>query len=115
MQQKQATHPGIFIKEELEERAWSQRDLAYILGCPEQSVTAIINGKRGITPEMAKSLAMAFDVSPEFFTNLQQMYDLAKAKEPEKGIATRRKIQSHYPAREMIKRGWLVQTNDSSY
>jgi HTH-type transcriptional regulator/antitoxin HigA len=114
MKTKRVIHPGAFIKEELEEREWSQRDLAFIIGCPEQSITAIVKGKRGITPEMAKSLAAAFDVSPELFTNLQQAYDLAKAKEPEQGVITRSKIQSHYPAREMIKRGWLSPTNDPS-
>ncbi len=67
-----APHPGVFIKEELDERGWSQRELAYILGCSKQAVTIIINGKRNITPEIAKALAMAFEVSPEFFTNLQQ-------------------------------------------
>lgn len=63
---------------------------------------------------MAKALAIAFDVSPEFFTNLQQLYDLARAKEPDLGIITRQLIQSHYPAREMINRGWLTDTKDSS-
>lgn len=107
-------HPGVFIKEELEERGWSQRDLAYILGCSEQAVTIIVNGKRSITPETAKALAMAFDVSPEFFTNLQQAYDLARAQEPDQGIAIRQRFQSHYPTREMIKRGWFTETKDPS-
>jgi HTH-type transcriptional regulator/antitoxin HigA len=106
-------HPGEFIKEELEAREWSQRDLAYILGCPEQAITAIVNGKRGITPDMAKALALAFEVSPELFTNLQQAYDLAKADEPDPSISVRQLIQSNYPAREMIKRGWLNNTKDS--
>ena len=106
-------HTGEFIKEELEAREWSQRDLAYILGCPEQAITAIINGKRGITSDMAKALALAFEVSPELFTNLQQAYDLAKADDPDPSISVRRLIQSKYPAREMIKRGWLSDTKDS--
>ncbi len=67
-------HPGHFIREELEAREWTQRDLAYILGVPEQSVNQITLGKRGISPEMAKSLADAFEVSPEFFANLQKAY-----------------------------------------
>jgi HTH-type transcriptional regulator/antitoxin HigA len=114
MRSKTVLPPGAYIKEELEERGWSQRDLAYILGCAEQAITIILNGKRSITPEMAKALAIAFDVSPEFFTNLQQAYDLARAREPDSGIATRTLIQSHYPAREMIKRGWLADTKDSA-
>ena len=79
MESKILIHPGEFIKEELEAREWSQGDLAHILGCPEQAITAIIDGKRGITSDMAKSLSLAFEVSPQLFTNLQQAYDFAVA------------------------------------
>ena len=70
-------HPGFYIKEEMESRNWIQRDLAFIIGCSEQSLNSILSGKRGITPDMSKALSDAFDVPAEFFLNLQQMYDLA--------------------------------------
>lgn len=104
-------HPGSFIQEELDERGWSQRDLAYILGAPEPAVNLIISGKRGISPDMAKSLGNAFDVPAEFFVNLQKAFDLANAKEPNPGITTRARLQSSYPIREMIRRGWLENTD----
>jgi HTH-type transcriptional regulator/antitoxin HigA len=75
-------HPGHYIKEEMDARGWIQRDLAFILGVPEQSLNVILSGKRGISPEMAKALGKAFDVPPQFFANLQQAYDLANAREP---------------------------------
>lgn len=100
-------HPGEFIKDELEERGWSQRDLSYILGCPEQAVNMIVSGKRAISPEMAKALGAAFEVHPDFFANLQRAYDQSRAREPEPGVARRARIQSVYPLREMIKRGWI--------
>ena len=56
---------------------------------------------------MAKALAEAFDVSAEFFTNLQRAHDLANASELNPAIAKRARIQSKYPIQEMIKRGWL--------
>ena len=99
--------PGEFIREELEARGWAQRDLAFILGCAEQSVHNIISGKRGISPEMAKSLGDAFNVSAELFSNLQNAYDLSCSREPDPAISRRAKLQEHYPIREMIKRGWL--------
>lgn len=77
-------HPGEFIRDELEARGWSQRDLAYILGIKEQSFNLIISGKRGIRPEMAKALGELFDVSAEYFANLQLMYDTANAGAPDK-------------------------------
>jgi HTH-type transcriptional regulator/antitoxin HigA len=72
-------HPGFYIREELDAREWSQRDLAYILGVPEQEVNLLIGGKRGVGPEMAKALGDAFDVDPEFFLNLQRAFDVARA------------------------------------
>jgi len=101
-------HPGTFIKEEIEERGWTQLDLAYILGRQVQAINPILSGKRGISVDMAKALGMAFDMSPEFFINLQKIYDLSQAQEPDLGIARRaRFFRGSYPVREMIKRGWL--------
>jgi HTH-type transcriptional regulator/antitoxin HigA len=71
-------------------------------------VTLIISGKRGISPDMAKALGAAFDVSPEFFLSLQKSYDLALARDPDPGISMRARLQSSYPVREMIRRGWLI-------
>lgn len=100
-------HPGYYIKEEMEARGWSQRDLAFILGSTDQVLNPILNGKRGISPDMAKAFGEAFDVPAEFFANLQQAYDLAQARTPDPSVAVRRNMQSTYPVREMIKRGWL--------
>ena len=104
-------HPGEFIREELEARGWSQRDLAYILGVPEQAVNVLISGKRGISPEMAHALGKAFDVSAEYFANLQKAYEMSNARAPDPGIERRATLQSVYPVREMIRRGWLSDTN----
>ena len=104
-------HPGVFIREELEARGWNQTDLAYILGCPAPSVNVILSGKRGISPDMAKAFADAFDVSAELFLNLQRMYDLSRAESANPSIAKRARLQNHYPVREMINRGWFVDTD----
>lgn len=106
-------HPGEFIREELEARGWSQRDLAYILGMAEQAVNVIVSGKRGISPEMAKALGEAFDVSAEYFANLQKFYEMANARDPDPGIARRAALQRVYPVREMIKREWFADTDIS--
>ena len=106
-------HPGAYVKEEMEERGWLQRDLAFILGAPEAAVNMILSGKRGISADMAKALGDAFDVPAEFFANLQQAHDMARARSPYAGIEERRKMQSVFPVREMIQRGWLEQ-NDSA-
>jgi HTH-type transcriptional regulator/antitoxin HigA len=104
-------HPGSFIKEEMEARGWIQRDLAFVLGCNEQALNAILSGKRGISAEMAKALGDAFDVPAEFFANLQQAYDLAHTTNPYPGVQERGRMQSVFPVREMIQRGWIVKSD----
>jgi len=104
-------HPGFFLKEEMEARNWSQRDLAFILGVPEQAVTLIVSGKRGISADMAQALGVAFDVHPDLFANLQKDYEMAQAQRPDPGVAVRAKMQNIYPVREMIKRGWITATD----
>src|ERR1700730_10666411 len=104
-------HPGEFVREELEARWWSQRDLAYILGVPEQAVNLIVSGKRGISPEMAKALGQVFGLSAEYFANLQRAYEMSLAREPDPSIARRAMLQGRYPVREMIRRGWFEDTD----
>lgn len=99
--------PGGFIQEELDARGWSQRDLAYILDMDEPALNKLIKGRYGISPDMAKALARAFDVDDDFFANLQKAYDIAHAREPDPAIESRARLQSVFPVREMIRRGWL--------
>lgn len=104
-------HPGVFIKDELEAREWSQMDLAFILGRPVQSINKIISGRGSVTPETSKELGAAFGVSPDLFANLQRSYDLARAAEPDPSVWRRARLQEPYPVREMIKRGWLAESD----
>lgn len=106
-------HPGEYLRDELEARGWTQRDLAFVIGVPETGLNPIITGKRGISPEMAKLLGDAFSVSPEYWLNLQKMHDLDKAPQPDPAISRRARLQDAYPIREMIKRRWLTQSEDA--
>ncbi|WP_316164631.1 MULTISPECIES: transcriptional regulator [unclassified Bradyrhizobium] len=99
--------PGVFIKQELDARGWSQRDLAFILGQTEQQLNPLLSGKRAITPDMARLLGDAFDVAPQFFLNLQAEHDLQNAKRPDPAVKKRAELQSQFPVRDMIRRGWI--------
>lgn len=109
--------PAAWIRAELDSRGWRQRDLAFVLGVTEQSVTALATGKRGISAEMAKALARVFDRSPEFILGLQKsseiQMDLVRADEPSPDVARRAKLVAGYPIREMVKRGWLTADNST--
>ncbi|MCX6023827.1 MAG: HigA family addiction module antitoxin, partial [Chloroflexi bacterium] len=100
--------PGELLREELEERGWTQEDLADILGRSVSSVNEIIAGKRVITPEMAKGLGAAFDMSPEFWMNREARYQLWRVGEDGSSVIARKaKIYSKGPIKEMLRRGWI--------
>ena len=103
-------HPGTFITEELEARGWAQVDLAYILGISVQQLNPLLNGKANITPDMAAALGDAFGMPAEFFANLQKLYDLHRVKPVDPGVRTRASWLEHFPVRDMMKRGWIEDT-----
>lgn len=73
-----ATHPGvILLKEFLEPLELTQKALATHVGIPVQRVNEIVRGKRGVTPETAWLLSEALRTTPEFWLNLQSMYELS--------------------------------------
>ena len=76
-----AIHPGEVLAEELVARAMTQRALAEAIGRPDQVINEIIHGKKGITADTALQLADAFDVSAEFWMNLQTSYELTVARQ----------------------------------
>ncbi len=75
------THPGEILKEEfLAEFGLSANKLAQAIDVPANRVTAILHGRRNVTPDTALRLARFFGTTPEFWINLQASHDLSKAK-----------------------------------
>ncbi len=58
----------------------TQNALAMKIRVPATRIGDIVHGRRAITPDTALRLARFFGNSPEFWMNLQQMYDLSKAR-----------------------------------
>ena len=75
-----AIHPGEHLSEELRELGMSAAELARKLAVPTNRITAILNGQRGITGDTALRLAHFFGTSPEFWLNLQSLYELRMAR-----------------------------------
>ena len=76
--EKPPTHPGEILREILEDENLTQTRLAEEIGVSFRAVNELINGKRGITPEMALKLSKRFKTTPLFWLNLQANYDLWK-------------------------------------
>ncbi len=71
-------HPGEVLNEEfLGPMNISQYRLAKDIGVPARRINEIVHGKRGITADTSLRLARYFDMSPEFWMNLQAHYDLS--------------------------------------
>ena len=70
-------HPGEILKELcLEPLGLSVTRAASGLGVSRKTLSSILNGRAGISPEMALRLAKAFNTSPESWLNQQMQYDL---------------------------------------
>ena len=70
-------HPGTVLQELfMKERNLTITELAKGLGMTRANMSAVINGRAGISPELAVKLSAAFDNSATFWTNLQTNYEL---------------------------------------
>ena len=76
-----AIHPGEQLAEELRALAMSAAELARQLKVPTNRVTGILNGQRAITGDTALRLGHFFGTSPEFWLNLQSLYELRLAEQ----------------------------------
>jgi antitoxin HigA-1 len=75
-------HPGDVLREDfLKPMGLSQYALAKAIGVPQVRVSAIVNGKRAISPDTALRLARYFMTSAEFWLGMQATYDLELARD----------------------------------
>jgi len=103
---KNPPHPGGSIRRAcLEPLGLSVTEGAKILGVTRQALNNVINGKSGISAEMAIRLSKAFGSTPETWLRMQLAYDLAAARKDERKIIVRRQparkeLRSHITRRE---------------
>ena len=77
---REPIHPGEHLADELRELGISARELARELKVPVTRVTEILRGRRGITGDTALRLGRYFQVSPDFWMNLQKLYEIDLAR-----------------------------------
>jgi len=106
--------PGEFLADELEARGWNQTEFAKIIRRPTRLVNEIILGKKAITPDTARELAAALGTSAQFWLNLESAYQLFRTEpSPNIGLIARvAKLRERFPVREMMKRGWIVPSDN---
>lgn len=72
-------HPGETLRADLEALGMSAAELARQIIVPVNRITQILNGARAVTGDTALRLGHFFNTSPEFWLNLQKLYDLRMA------------------------------------
>ena len=72
-------HPGEHLAEELREIGITAAELSRQIDVPVNRITGIINGQRGITADTALRLGHWFGTAPQYWMNLQQLYELRLA------------------------------------
>ena len=79
MPMKNPPHPGRVVRQDcVEPLDLTITGAAKVLGVTRQALNNLVNGKAGISPEMAVRLSKAFGGSPEMWLRLQANYDLAQ-------------------------------------
>ncbi|MCG6659896.1 HigA family addiction module antidote protein [Halomonas campisalis] len=86
-------HPGEVLRELcLEPLGLSVTAAAEALGVSRKTLSAILNGKAGISPEMAIRLSIAFDTSAESWLNQQSQYELWHAEQHRKELKVKKLV-----------------------
>ena len=73
-------HPGEHLEEILDELGISQYRLAKAIGVPSVRINQIVHSRRAVTADTALRIGRALGTTPDFWLNLQRMYDLDVAR-----------------------------------
>src|SRR3989442_1682335 len=91
MPRKNPRHPGDLIRTEIIEPAGlSVTDTAKPLQVSRPALSSLLNGKAGLSGDMALRIEKAFGVKMDMLMRMQSAYDIAKTCSPEKEIRVRR-------------------------
>ena len=84
-------HPGVFIKMEvIEPLKLSVTDAADILGVTRPALSALVNGRASLSPEMALRIEKAFGPKMDTLMRMQTSYDVAEARQKQAQIKVKR-------------------------
>jgi len=93
MPMKEPPHPGLSVRYDcLEPLGLSVTDGAKALGVTRQALNNLVNGKAGISPEMAIRLDKAFGGTAEGWLALQTAFDLMQARKNKLPITIKRYV-----------------------
>jgi len=90
MEMKNPVHPGLLVKECLDDLGLSVAEAAKGLGITRQQLHNIIAGRSGVTPEMAIRFEKALGSTADTWLRMQMNYDLAQMRKRASSIVVER-------------------------
>jgi addiction module HigA family antidote len=90
MEMKNPVHPGLIVKDCIEELGLSVAEASKGLGVTRQQIYNVIAGRSSVTPEMAIRLEKAFGSTASTWLRMQMNYDLAQMRTHASSIAVER-------------------------
>lgn len=101
-------HPGVTLKEKLEEMGMGVKEFAIRTSKPEKTIIAVIKGKSRVTPEMAVAFENVTKIPAHFWLNLQQGYDEYEARKKRNDqIAETIAWAKSFPLAQMSRLEWI--------
>lgn len=74
------SHPGELIRESMEAKGWTVTQSARYLGVARNTLSRLLNGRAGVSPQMALALERIGWSDAEHWVRMQGSYDLAQAR-----------------------------------
>lgn len=109
-----AIPPGATISELLEHLGMTQVELANRTGRPEKTISDIINGKQGITPETSLQFERVLGMPASFWNNLEKNYHESLVRIEEiRSLENQVSWLKTFPAGSIIKNGWMKQCDNA--
>jgi addiction module HigA family antidote len=108
-----AIPPGETLKEVLESKSITQKELALRMNRPIKTISEIMNGKASITPETAYQLEQVLDIPASFWLKLEANYQISKERISfTKILQKQAALVKRFPYSEMSNLGWVKKTRD---
>ncbi len=105
------THPGITLRQKLEEMGIGPKEFALRTGKPEKTISAILNCDSSITPDMAVLFENVLQIPARFWNNYQQKYNEAIAKQKSRQVVLDATDWARiFPYAAMAKLNWVSKT-----
>ena len=101
MRMARPAHPGKFIRTEIiKPVGLSVTGAARVLGVSRPALSALLNGRAALSPEMALRVEKAFGVKMDTLLRMQTAFEIAEARRREADIEVRRFVPGAEPVRE---------------